>query len=383
MQSVSKRKKQQAKRINNTAARVSKGRRFFLIAGIGVLLGITSFAAFSEPLSSSAAPSSSFKQPTTFAELMALKPEEIGLVDIGLMNLLCAEGLPGSENLDVSQCMTSLDLWAQDLRWQIDRNFHHYQENPEYFYNSTNFYKMLMMASILYSQYYIRYNPQRMETPAEASPDDHFFADSRDVFIHGLLGSQRMGTCSSMPVLYVALGRRLGYPVKLVATKGHLFLRWDSPAERFDMDGTQKGMNKYDDERYKQWPYPMTDEEIKANGFLQSMTPAQELSTFLFARAACLHEAGRIRDTVAAQAAALHVEPSWRRNQQALDYVEQEYFGYSAADLRVDSHREFPNQEVETAFNNAKEIKLKKIERAELGLPDEVSLPAYSKNPVP
>jgi hypothetical protein len=50
--------------------------------------------------------------------------------------------------------------------------------------------------------------------------------------------------------------------------------------------------------------------------------------------------------------------------------------------LRADSHREFPNQEVEAAFNNAKEIKLKRIERAELGLPDEVFLPKFNPNPI-
>ena len=321
--------------------------------------------------------------PTNLAQLLALPPEQLDKVDIARMNLLCAESLPGAENLNVDADLASLDQWAENLRWQIDRNFHHYQENPDYFYNSTNFYKMVMMASILSSQFHIQYNPKLIESPSETQPDDHFFADSRDILIHGLLGSERMGTCSSMPVLYVALGRRLGYPLKLVTTKAHLFLRWDSPTERFDMDGTQRGMNKYEDDHYKQWPYPVTDEEIKANGYLQSLTPAQELSTFLVTRAACLHVAGRIRDALVAHAAALRLEPNWPGNQQCLNYVEEECFGYSIADLRADSHREFPNKEVEAAFNNAKAIKLKRIERAELGLPDEVSLPKYNPEPIP
>jgi hypothetical protein len=73
-----------------------------------------------------------------------------------------------------------LDQWAEILRGQIDRNFHHYQENPAYFYNSTNFYKMVMMASILSSQFNIHYNPQLIESPTEKRTDDHFFADSHD-----------------------------------------------------------------------------------------------------------------------------------------------------------------------------------------------------------
>lgn len=321
--------------------------------------------------------------PTNLAQLLAMPPEQLNKVDIARMNLLCAEGLPGAENLNVNECLTNLDQWAQDLKWQIDRNFHHYQENPEYFYNSTNFYKMVMMASILYSQYNIRYNPQLAEPVTEVKiSDDQFFADSRYVFINGLVGPERMGTCSSMPVLYVALCRRLGYPIKLVSAKAHFFIRWDSPTERFDMDGTSKGVNKYDDERYRKWPYPISDDDIKADGLLQSMTPAQELSCFLGTRSACLRAAGRFKDAIAAKAAAVRFETNWRRNQLMLDYAEEEFFGYSAAELRADSHREFPNKEVEAAFNNAKEIKLKRVERAELGLPDEVSLPKYNPNPI-
>ena len=395
MPSVPKRKNRQAKRTDtNTAARVSFGKRLSLIAGIIILLGIAGFAdvhfvsvSKAEPTKSasvSASKPNTFKQPTTFAELVALKPDELASVDIGLMNLLCAEGLPGAENLNVGQCMTNLDQWAQDLKWQIDRNFHRYNENPDYFYNSTNFYQMLMMASILYSQYNIRYNPDLIEpvTDTEIS-DDQFFADSRNVFINGLVGSERMGTCSSLPVLYVALCRRLGYPIKLVSAKAHFLIRWDSSTERFDMDTTGKGMNKYDDERYRKWPYPISDGDIKTDGLLESMTPAQELSCFLGTRSACLHAAGKIREAIAAKAAAVRFEPNWRHNRLMLNYAEEEFFGFSAAELRADSHREFPNAEVEAAFNNAKEIKLKRIERAELGLPDEVvSLPKFNPNPI-
>jgi hypothetical protein len=169
--SVPTRKKQRAKRTDtNTAVRVSFGKRLSLIAGIIILFGIVGFAGVhlvsiskaepAKPASVSATKPADFRQPTTFAELVALKPDELGSVDIGLMNLLCAEGLPGAENLNVNECVTNLDQWAENLRWQIDRNFHHYVENPAYFNNSTNFYKMVMMASILSSQFQIHYNPQ-------------------------------------------------------------------------------------------------------------------------------------------------------------------------------------------------------------------------------
>jgi hypothetical protein len=289
VQAVKKRKKQRAKKSNmGKALRVSVGKRLVFIAAGFLLLAVIALAGVryaggsriqtTKSLSDSvpAIKSERFRQPTTFAELVAIKTENLGSVDVGRMNLLCAEGLPGAENLRVEDYVATLDQWAESLRQQIDRNFHHYQENPTYFYNSTNFFKMVMMASILSSQFQIHYNPKLIESPTETKlTDDEFFADSRDALIHGLLGPERMGTCSSMPVLYVALGRRLGYPLKLVKAKGHLFLRWDSPTERFNMDGTQRGMEKYDDERYRKWPFQVTDEDIKADGILQSLTPAQ------------------------------------------------------------------------------------------------------------
>ena len=127
------------------------------------------------------------------------------------MNLLCAEGLSGTEDLNVDESLTRLDQWAQHIQSETARNFHHFKEDPAYYYNSENFYKMLMMAVVLYEDYGIRYDPKWIAAPETIRHNDHFFADSRDILIHGLINSPHMGTCSSMPVLYIALGCRLGY----------------------------------------------------------------------------------------------------------------------------------------------------------------------------
>ena len=145
--------------------------------------------------------SSSFKQPKTLAELVALSPAELEHCDIARMNLLCAEGLPGTDQLNVDEDLATLDSWARHIQTEIDRNFRDYWENPAYFDHSTNFYKMAMMARVLYEDYGTRYDPQWIVSPGAERPDDHFFADSRDVFIHGLIQGSHLGTCSSMPVL--------------------------------------------------------------------------------------------------------------------------------------------------------------------------------------
>jgi hypothetical protein len=115
-----------------------------------------------------------------------------------------------------------------------------------------------------------------------------------------------------MPVLYVALGRRLGYPVFLVATKGHLFVRWEGRGERLNLEATGRGMNHYDDQHYREWPFRLSEQEIAENGYLKSMTPAEEQAAFLAIRGACLQANGRLAAARQAYAEAAKSAPRCR-----------------------------------------------------------------------
>jgi hypothetical protein len=269
----------------------------------------------------------------------------------------------------VDQCLATLDQWAQWAKSQIDRHMYRFRANPGEYENSEGYFKMLMMAVVVYEDFAVRYNPQWIAPPSAASLDDHFFANSSDVLLHGLTGSRHMGTCSSMPVLYVALGRRLGFPLKLVSTKGHLFLRWEGQGDRFDLEATGKGMNRYDDEHFKQWPFPITEEEMKADGYLKSMTPAEELSVFLTIRAMCLREAGRMPEAIAAHAAACKLVPEWRGNQMLLADAQERYAGTSAATV-LTAQPVFQNHQQEVDFAVWQAETLSRLKRAELGIPE-------------
>ena len=126
-------------------------------------------------------------QPKTLNQLLALSPAELEHCDIARLNLLCAEGLPGAEDLNVDENLATLDDWAQHIKSETDRNYHRFQEDPAYYYNSEAFYKMLMMAVVLYEDYGIRYDPKWIAPPSQNQADDHFFADSRDILIQGLV----------------------------------------------------------------------------------------------------------------------------------------------------------------------------------------------------
>src|SRR5687768_4706761 len=113
---------------------------------------------------------------------------------------------------------------------------------------------------------------------------DYDTSDSRNHFIHGLL-TGRGGTCVTLPILYAAVGRRLGFPIKLVHAKEHAFCRWDDGrGERFNIEGTNCGLKINSDQYYRHWPHEISDDEIERRQFLCNLTPREELAYFLAER---------------------------------------------------------------------------------------------------
>lgn len=132
--------------------------------------------------------------------------------------------------------------------------------------------------------------------------------------MHGLTGASgdeptTGGTCVSMPVLYVAVARRLGYPVKLVTTKEHVFARWDDGNERFNIEGAGRGLSIYEDDYYMKWPSVLSQAELDSGAYLRSLTPAEELGLFMAARGYVLEDAGRKREATVAYAYAHLLDP--------------------------------------------------------------------------
>ena len=252
------------------------------------------------------------ESPGALAALLALPSKEVARVNIARMNLLCAQGLPGATELDLNRYLNLIDDWANRVRQETERHQYRFKRNPAEFEHSEGFFRMLMLTVVLAEDFGVHYDPKRRSDPAAASVNDGFFADSRDVFLHGLLGPERRGTCSSLPVLHVAVGRRLGYPLKLVTTKGHLFLRWEGGGERFNVESAGEGLNKFDDAYYRRWPYKVTDEEMATQGYLKSLSRAEELAVFLSIRGLCLREAGRMKEAEESFAAATRLAPNCR-----------------------------------------------------------------------
>jgi len=255
--------------------------------------------------------------PQSLEALLRLPVTALHRVDIARMDMLCAQGLPGAEGSDLSASLGELDRMAARVRGETERHLYRFQKNPAEFEHSEGFFRMLMLAVVLAEDFGVSYAPEKIGTAAEARMDDGFFADAKDVFLQGLTGGRRQGTCSSLPVLQVAIGRRLGYPLKLVTTRAHLFVRWEDARERFNIEATGQGVNRFPDDYYRHWPLEITLADEAAEGYLQSLTPSGELAAFLSIRGMCLREAGRLPEAAEALAAAARLAPG-RRGYQVM-----------------------------------------------------------------
>jgi hypothetical protein len=218
--------------------------------------------------------------------------DDLSRLDLAAVDLACAAGLPGSEALDAGRCLAWIDHAAAWTRQQTHATLDQFARDPAAYDHSEGIFRILAMVNVLWRGLGVRYNPERIENLADA-------ADSRDLFIHGIIAG-RGGTCASLPVLVACVGRRLGYPLKLVATAGHQFCRWDDPAgERFNIEISNTGLSSYPDEHYLTWPVDIREKDWRqGTHFLRSCSPREELARAWVRRGDCLHANGRLGGAV-------------------------------------------------------------------------------------
>jgi len=240
---------------------------------------------------------------------------QVNVADVGELNLTCAFGLPGADNLDIDDCLRRLDEIAVDVGRIIflADNYAQFLENPDRFRNSQAYFAVVCMVSVLRTKYGVHYNPQWQHITPESGVPLDFCRSAKDQHIHAILDGTG-GTCGSLPVFFTAIGRRLGFPLKLVKAHRHLFIRWDDPdgswlhsdkafgaihGEVFNIEATGAGIHCITDEDYaSRWPKPIPQEYLDAGIFLRSLTPEEELAEFLAARACCLIRNGRYKSAV-------------------------------------------------------------------------------------
>lgn len=251
--------------------------------------------------------------PTNIAALLDISTEELEHVDIGRMNLLCADAAACEVSVDVGRYLRKLDEWAEGVRRAEIKYRTQYERDPLRYDNSYAKFKAVNLILTVKEDFKCRYQMPLVKSGELYNVNSPaFFRNYDDVFISGLLGRRR-GTCSSYAPLIVALGRRLGYPLYLKATRNHLFCYWDDGKETFNLDTNGDGVDTPDDAFYlndvNQGIVGMSKSDFERERLMCPMSAADCLSSFLEIAGFCHEANGRYAEAQKSYRMALKYRP--------------------------------------------------------------------------
>lgn len=277
----------------------------------------------------------------------ALADPDPSQFDIGEVNLRCARGLPGTEAIDFGQCLTLLDRWTEYVDRYTKQTWGGFERDPDRFWNSPAKFRTLALVTALQRDLGVTYDASCLEDPID-------YTDAAPWFICGPI-TGRGGTCASLPFLYAAIGRRLGYPLFFVTAKEHLCLRWEEPGERFLIECTMQGFEPRRDDYYLTWPKPLSEEDLATGLYLRNLSSQEELAECRLMRGNCLFDHLRIEEALRAwrQARTLCPGNPFCENAVAVAMAARAYLDYE--DAGADFDRLVPGSAGTPAFKFARQ----------------------------
>ncbi len=243
----------------------------FVLAGRTTLPVLPSSSATTQ---SASAVAQIMSQPLSLADLLAMDDAALDRLDPLDVDLAVARTIPGCESLDVAAYKRTVGQWAEQVRAETERHLYKFNQAPGDYKKSLPYFKSLLLATVIGQDFQVSYDVTAVS-----------FDDPRDLFIHGVI-DQRRGTCVSLPVLYMAIGHRLGYPIHAVTVAKHIFCRWDDPktGERLNIEAASAGgLVDHPDDYYLSWPTKCDPKDAETGGVLKSLTMREFLALKLAA----------------------------------------------------------------------------------------------------
>lgn len=135
------------------------------------------------------------------------------------------------------------------------------------------------------SWYYRVHLVQYDKTPGAREKQENFF-------INGILDSKR-GQCVTLPMLYMVIAQRLGYPVYAVMAPEHTFLRFTDPTLKEQNIDLSSGAGYSSDAEYA-YKLNISAQGIKSGAYLRTLTKRQYLGVLLQQNAIVFSRRGKI-----------------------------------------------------------------------------------------
>ncbi len=174
-------------------------------------------------------------------------------IDIGLAALTVAKEF--YPHLDIAAYSKRIDLIADKAR-QLAQG----TEDPET--------RIRVLNTVIHQMEGFHYD----HSPFARSRQDYYF-------LNGILDTKQ-GICYSLPLLYIAVAQRLGYPLYPVLAPDHIFVRYVDPAFTEQNIETTSG-GKYFPDQYYIEAFAVSQRGLKSGSYLRTLTYRQFLGQML------------------------------------------------------------------------------------------------------
>lgn len=178
-------------------------------------------------------------------------------IDIGLAALTFAKEF--YPNLDIAAYSKRIDLIADKAR-QLAQG----TPDPET--------RIRILNTVIHQMEGIHYD----HSPFARSRQDYYF-------LNGILDTKQ-GICYTMPLLYIAVAQRLGYPLHPVMAPDHVFVRYVDPNFTEQNIETTSGGKYFPDEYYIK-AFAIGKKGMKSGSYLRTLTYREFLGYMLAANA--------------------------------------------------------------------------------------------------
>jgi hypothetical protein len=218
----------------------------------------------------------------TALDLIAMTNAELARVDPVEMDLIVARGIPELAGIDIGKYRRTVDQWAAQIAAANKWSERYSKDDPTYKVSREFWMAGGMAVALAGPSFGIKYTAEELDP---GRPEQQF--------VHGVIDKRR-GTCATMPVLYLGIAHRLGWPMHAVVSGDHMWTRWDDGrkgGQRFNLEATNSksdgGIGSFssptDAEYAKALGTP--DSSIRSGSDLTSLTPRQMLGVFIQGRA--------------------------------------------------------------------------------------------------
>lgn len=215
------------------------------------------------------------------SELLSFSDAELESLDPVLINLAVVRKLPEYANVEVDRYVKTIDEWADRVErtnaLALERGV---SSDPLFQYDPDLWACGGMAIALAGESIGIEYTRDVLDP-----------GDPSQTFLPGIIDTKQ-GTCANMPVLYLAIAHRLGWPLKGVVSRDHFWVRWDDGEKQFNLEATNAAAEGDGVGAFTSAPDETYIDELRtpqvaveSGSDLTSLTARQTLGVYLQSRA--------------------------------------------------------------------------------------------------